>query len=284
MNRRKFLLNLVIAMSAPIYSNADITSNGKFKVDMNGPLDDDLFIIKYNLNGDFKVQECFQMHNPSGKFYHDGKVCVSEHIPGYIDYNNTHEISKDNIVLICTANEREDFYDTKKLHARTHYKSCRLNINNETFFPSLLPEHEDVKNYPLWYGKDEDKSSYNYYQLWENSVVNTGLLFPDNSEREIILLSDKNAILSKAVFVPTEESKRILFNKVAGNKINTRHLFAEIDGTVFSDGKNMNDAFIKENAVSKMFIKNKTLNEETLIVLPYPTAYINSIYTKLIRI
>jgi hypothetical protein len=224
------------------------------------------------------MKECFQMHNVKGRFVHDGKICESEYIPGYIDYEKDNNLKEDEVVLICTANEREDFYDVKELKARTHYKSSPLYINGEEFFPSLIPERNDVKGYPLWFEKGNDSYNYNFYQLWENAVVNTGLIFPNNNKRKISFLDMDNKSISSTIINPTSKVQKIKLDKVNNIKITSKHLFAEVDNTVFQDGKEMNDKYIKQNSIFKLIIEDLEAKKMTVLTLPYPTVYVNSFY------
>jgi len=279
MNRRNFL-KLPVFLSIPLFAKNKEIENKKTIIEMVGPLDDDLIIIK-NTKDNNEILECLQMHNFTGKFSYDNKLWNSIQSPGYINFNKTYEISEDDIYLLTTINEREDLFSTKTLNQRTHYKSAPLYVNNIELFPSVLPEQNDVKDYPLWYAPDEDGAEYNYYQLWENAVVNCGLLFPNENERELLLIDNQNEIVSKTIIKPTSNSQKAIFKNLRGKDIDfLSHPFTEVNNSIFEDNKTMNDLEIRKNAVYKIAIIDITTNELNTIPLPYPFPYINRLFFK----
>ncbi len=242
-------------------------------ISIKGDLDDDLFILKSSSKV-IEFMDCFQMHNPTNAFLYDGKMIKSERIYGLIDFNKTYSLLEDEILLIMTANEREEIDPKRALLQRTHFKSVDLFANDKVLIPSLMPEFNDVPNYPLWFGKDEKplilkKKSYNYYQLWENAVVNLGLVFGSRGLYNIYFISSKNEVLYKKRVIVAKSMKNI--------KLLASHTLIEADGTIFArvsnDNKNLRekaiDAIIIEDGKSRRYIK-----------MPYFFPYINRIFVK----
>lgn len=275
MTRRSFLYFTAVLSASKLFGKVTKYLN----ISMNGDLDDDLIILKNKFSSfDFEVLDCFQMHNLAGKFNIGGTSCKSIQIPGYIEYNKNHTIEENEIISIFTANEREDRTNKKELMMRSHYKSTNLDINNVQFFPSVIPEKNDIPDYPTWYGIGEN-ANYNYYQLWENAVVNTGLIFSASGEFEIILLDKENEIISHSKHYVSKKTTIVKFKTIRDVKTIFTHPFTETDGTIFKDGKKMDDKLIRKNAIYSIAIKN-SIQELVIIPLPYPMPYINRIYTK----
>lgn len=262
----KQIILILILLTTTLWAAKNIT------ISMHGDLDDDLFILKsMPEKSDFLA--CLQMHNPTDKFLYDGKVIKSEKIYGKVDFQKKYQLAKDEILLIMTANEREEINPQKALLQRTHYKSVALFADNEPFIPSLLPENKDVPNYPLWFGRDDapcmaNTSSYNYYKLWENAIVNLGLVFGNIGEYSLYFINTNNQIVfQKSVSINTDTKNIHLLGK---------HTLREADGTVFA-GNNKNQT-IKEKAVDAIIIEYQ--KKSRYIKLPYLFPYINRIFVK----
>lgn len=277
MKRRNFIK---IALLSPFVSLFASQQLSNLNIKMLGDLDDDLFVMKHKFSSfDFEALDCFQMHNPKGQIEIGGKTFKTEHIPGYIDYSKNLNLKTDEVVSIFTANERMEANPNKTLTMRTHYKSTSLYINGIELFPSLIPEKNDVPNYPTWYGDDE-QPEYNYYQLWENAVVNAGLVVNLAGRYKITCLDSKNEVVtSKSIELKNKNVLNVKFDEVRDVQVISNHPFAEVDGTVFEDKKKMNDTLIRKNAIFKILIQNSN-DEVTVIELPFPMPYINRIFIK----
>ena len=173
-----------------------------------------------------------------------------------------------------SANEREEINPSHVLLQRTHFKSVALFIDHTLFIPSLMPEYDDVPGYPLWFGKDEkplipQKSDYNYYKLWENSIVNLGIVSGSKGIYKLYF-TDKN---EKVVFYKTI----MVTQKVQNIKLIGTHPLREVDGTVY-DGSKSADETIRERAVEGIIIEKE--GKKLFFRLPYPFVYINRIFIK----
>ncbi len=263
---KKTILILILFISMSFASKSVI-------VNIQGDLDDDLFILKSTPK---KVEflDCFQMHNPTDKFFYDGKVIKSEKIYGLIDFNKSYNLTQNETLLVMSANEREEINSKRGLLQRTHFKSVDLYVNREVFIPSLMPEYDDIPNYPLWFGKDEkplipQKKSYNYYKLWENAIVNLGLIFGSRGDYTLYFINQKEQIIFKKEVQISSKSENI---PLLGS-----HPLMEVDGTVFA-GNFKDEKKIKEKAIDAIIIEKE--GQKQYIKLPYLFPYINRIFVK----
>lgn len=280
MLRRDFLKFVSLTAASICFGSSEINFN--LHATMNGDLDDDLFIIKNSFvkNG-FEMLECYQMHNLTGKFYLDGQQFKSIQIPGYIEFDKQFNCDDTELYTFVTANEREDRNGSKTLMMRSHYKSVNLNINNSEFFPSIIPEKNDIPNYPTWYGTSEN-SNYNYYQLWENASINVGVVVPNKGLYEFIMLDINDEVVTKNTHRISTQTSRLKLKDIRGVDVLKEHEFTELDGNVFSDSKPINDTLIRKNAIYKIIVKNQD-KKVTTISLPYPLPYANRIFTKSLK-
>jgi len=241
-------------------------------ISIRGDLDDDLFILKSSAQ---KVDflDCLQMHNPTDKFLYDGRIVKSETIYGMIDFNKTYNLTQNETLLIMTANEREEINPKRALLKRTHFKSVDLFIDNKVFIPSLMPEYNDVPNYPLWFGRNElacmaNKSDYNYYKLWENAIVNLGLVFGSSGKYTLYFINENSQIIFKK---EVQISSKIHNIHLLGS-----HPLTEVDGTVFAGVSE--DEKIREKAIDAIIIEKE--GQKQYVKLPYLFPYINRIFVK----
>lgn len=240
---------------------------------IHGDLDDDLFVLRSRPDTAY-FSDCLQMHNPNDYFYYASETVPSRHIYGLIDFDKTYRLKEDEVLLAMTANEREEIDPAKALLARTHYKSVELKANGKVLIPSLMPEYNDVPDYPLWFGPDEkpivpQKRGYNYYKLWENAVVNLGLIFAHEGEVTLYFTDHEGAIhFQKSVRV-TQAVQNI---KLLGT-----HPLTEADGSVY-DGFATDDDTIRKRAIEGIIIEID--GTRRFVKLPYPMPYVNRIFIK----
>lgn len=284
MDRRKF----ITIMTATLFAKDLLANtNNPFKkakttnISMAGDLDDDLFIIKSTPNAN-TMTHCFQMHNPKSNFNYHGVNVKSENIYGIIDFKDSFQLEKNEILSVFVANEREEMYDLPKLRARTHFKAVPFYVENQILIPSLIPENNDVPNYPVWFGNDEGycditkPQNYNYYKLWENAVCGGGFVFTTKGKVEIKLFNEENDLMFTYEETISTEPSNLISNEVKHEDFE-RHLLAEIDGGVYNQERdNVNNAFVMRYAITKALIikDGKTFKVD----FPYPLPYPNRLY------
>jgi len=278
-NRRSFCKKFMFIVSMPLLGFAKSIKKQNVHLAMKGALDDDLFVIKASPH-QTEVVDIYQMHNPRGKFLYNNLLFKSKHVPGYVNYNKKLYINDDEILLVMTANERDELYDsafeTRVLRKRTHYKSVNLLYNKKILLPALMPEYNSVKDYPLWFDVgevgEEGNHEYNYYKLWENAIVQIGIIFKDLSKVKIQCFDKNGKRIYSYYFEPQLNATRILSFQEKKGDLNS-HPFTEV-GNVLNDEKDMN--FPNDKYIDSMII---TQGKKTYsIEMPYPFMYPNQIY------
>lgn len=289
--RRNFCKAIVLSpfLASSLLSLELNSLQDMFHVTMKGELDDDLFIVKATQKYT-KMTHCFQMHNPKNLFNYNGSAITSTPIYGMIEYDEKLYSMKNELTLFFVANEREEVFDLPKLRERTHFKAVDLFVNKKVLIPSLLPEKNDVPEYPTWFGSEseegfctldlkggpKDNSVFNYYKLWENAVCGTGILFPSSSNVEIYLFNETGERLFTFNEFISTEPKNLISNEIKSKKFDS-HIFTEVDGNIYSQFEvKTNDAYIKKNAITKVVIKYN--NQYFDIPMPYPMPYPNRFY------
>lgn len=263
---RTFLLFFTMLFHTMLLADKSAT------LSIKGDLDDDLFVLKSSAQN-VEFLDCLQMHNPTDKFLYDGKMIHSEKIYGFIDFNKTYNLAQNETLLVMTANEREEINPKRALLKRTHFKSVDLFLNNNLFIPSLMPEYNDVPDYPLWFGRNETScmasaSDYNYYKLWENAIVNLGLVLGSKGAYTLYFINENSQIVFK--------KKVQVSSKVHNIHLLGSHPLTEVDGTVFAGVSD--DEKIREKAIDAIVIEKE--GQKQYIKLPYLFPYINRIFVK----
>lgn len=280
MKRRDFLKTLAVMplLSISAWSSDNIKTISHLAVSMNGFLDDDLFVMTANKDN-WDIKACQQMHNPTTSFFLEGRVFPSVHIPGYIEYNQVHSIDKNEILVLALANEREEREPDKSLLDRTHYKSVELLIDKNILIPSMIPENNDIPDYTTWYDPSTDDGAYNYYRLWENAIVNVGIVVQVPGVYTIALINaegDISATISTKV-IEGQVSNPWFKESLAGPI--QAHTLAEVDGGVFMHDKfrASDDKTVKELAAYNLLITTP-VGHTIRVPMPYPFPYLNRMF------
>lgn len=278
-DRRKFLLLSSLVITSKLLAK----TYEKHNISMNGDLDDDLFIIKatetYN-----EMTHCFQMHNPKEFFSYEGNKIKSSPIYGTINFSTDFILEDSQVIVTCVANEREELFELPKLRERTHFKAVPFLVDGKKLIPSLMPEWNDVPNYPTWFGSEKEvcfidsskSKDYNYYKLWENAVCGVGIILPYKCNAQIHLFNEYDEKLFTFNEYLDSNPKNLISDEVKSKEISD-HILTEVDGTVYKEnGTETDDIYIMKNAITKMLITfdNKMFN----ISLPYPLPYPNRLY------
>jgi len=275
MNRRNFIkLGSLYFGSSLFASTQKLQKNENiFAIKMHGDLDDDLIILKSNQRTT-EITDIHQMHNPKGTFVYNDKEYKINHCPGYIRFEKTFQIKDDEVYCICLVNEREEEEIPLTKRIRTHYKNEKLLFNQDIFLPALMPEYDSVPGYPLWFGEDEKPRSkrkdingdtYNYYNLFENTTVQFGIVVPTSQVVQVYLFNQKNEMMysyqQKATTVPQKLKPK--------EKINS-HPFTEINNILNED---FNAQIENTDYINTVIIEYA--NTMHRIPMPYPIMYPN---------
>jgi hypothetical protein len=221
------------------------------------------------------------MHNNKGVFAYYNSVYEIEHNPGFIKFNKNFIFNKDEIYCVCLCNEREDAGYPIQKRFRTHYKNEKLFFNNQVFLPDLMPEYNSVPNYPLWFGesenpmvdrKDINGDIYNYYNLFENTTVQFGIVLPEKGKIKVSLFNQLYELTYSYDEVVTKNVKNLKSNELKNGKLQS-HPFTELNNILNTsiDSPIKNKDYI-ETAIIEY--KNKIYN----ICLPYPIMYPNLLF------
>lgn len=283
MTRRNFLKYITIAhlfVSVSLMAKVEKhTKKNKFNISINGDLDDDLIILRSTPENTI-ITDIHQMHNNKGYFQYNNHLYNVEQVPGFINFNKEFSIKDNEIYLVCLANEREEANFPKEKRFRTHYKNEKLLFNEQVFLKALMPEYNSVPNYPLWFAEDEvprfekkdiNGNTYNYYNLFENTIVQFGIIIPKAGDITVELYDEKEQLRYTFNQYVDKNSKYIKSKELLNNEL-LPHPFAEINNILNTkiDSQIPNNNYINSVVVYK---ENLTYMFE----LPYPIMYPNLI-------
>lgn len=257
---------------------ADTPKGKKFRIRMKGDLDDDLIILKATPTSS-KIIELYQMHNPKETFEYCGDIYKSNHIAGYIDFNKEFEIKDDEVFLFCLANEREEVNITERI--RTHYKNEKLTINDKELLPALMPEYDSVPGYPLWFGEGDSPmvyrtdikgDLYNYYNLFENTTVQIGIVVPFKGPTKIYMFDQNDELRFTFFHDFNKEVKKLRSKELLEGKLQD-HPFAEVNNIL---NKDLHKQIQNNDTLNKLIIEHEKVMYT--IELPYPAMYPNLLF------
>lgn len=264
--------------SLNLFAESDVKKD-TFKISMFGDLDDDLIIIKSS-KANNTILDIHQMHNSKGKFIYEGNSYNIEQNPGYIQFSKKYKIEKDEIYCVCLANEMDDMEMPVNKRIRTHYKNEKLFFNKDILLRDLMPEYKSVPNYPLWFNdgdvpyvdrEDINGNSYNYYNLFENTVVQVGLIFPKASDIVIMLFDQDNKLAFTFKEEVTDKPRYIVSDEVKNSTFNN-HPFTEIGNII---NQSTDKPTENNNYITNMIVVFN--GEYRKIKFPYPVMYPNLI-------
>lgn len=280
MNRRSILKSLLLAplFFAGLFGNEKARKES-FKISMYGDLDDDLIVIRDN-DSETRITDIYQMHNSKGMFKYGGEAYFTNQNPGFMHFGKKYEIQEDDIYCICLANEMEDAEMQINQRIRTHFKNEKLMFNRDILLKPLMPEYKSVPNYPLWFNEgdvayinrqDVNGDSYNYYNLFENTVVQLGLVFCSSGNVKIKLFNQAGELAFTYNETVSNKPKYLVCDEVKSNKI-SNHPFVEINNILNASTDNPipNNDYISNIIIEK---EGRVRN----IKLPYPLMYPNLI-------
>lgn len=249
------------------------------KLSMYGDLDDDLIIVK-SKNNNNKILDIYQMHNSKNEFIYEGNIYKSKINNGFMQFSKKYKIEDDEVMCVFTANEMDDAgYEINK-RIRTHYKNENILINDNILLKALMPEYKSVENYPLWFNEgdkafiereDINGKPYNYYNLFENSTIQTGIIL-QKEENIKIMLFDKNSELVYTFEEKAEKKPKYIKSKEFKNGELKDHDFIEV-GNILNE--NIDNQIENSNYITEMIIQREKTSHK--ITFPYPMMYPNLI-------
>jgi hypothetical protein len=258
----------------------------QFNLSIHGDLDDDLFVIK-STPQQARILDALQMHNPKDVFFYKGESYKSEMIFGTIEFDKTYLTDKDSLHLVMLANEREEasanLLSLGAPSARTHYKSEALKLNSSVLLPALMPEYNSLPAYPLWFNDDEHGGScfsqnndeYNYYNLWENAVVQIGIIFPAEGRATVRLFDNEGNLIFSYNEDITVSPKALISEEVKKGKV-SKHLMLEPSGVIHSYAAKPNTQMQSPLYISSMLIEYA--HKSYAVEMPFAFMYPNRIF------
>lgn len=280
MNRRKAIKSIIASgILLGMNLSAKEKEAYKFNITMNGDLDDDLIVLK-STEEKTKIVDIHQMHNSSGIFHYAGENIKIKHNPGFINFTKNYEFINDEVYFVCLANEREDAGYQKNFRVRTHYKNEKLLFNESIFLEALMPEYNSVPNYPKWFEEDEiprfdrqdiNGETYNYYNLYENTIVQMGIVIKNGGKIKLQLFNEKDELKYTFESVVSSVPKLLKSNELLKGELN-EHKFTEVNNilNLKLDEQIENNSYINTLVLE---VGEKTYSFE----LPYPLMYPNLI-------
>lgn len=264
-----------IVLSLSVISSFAFSS--EINIKMDGVVDDDLFVYQIHPNSTEIVKlYAAQMHNPNALKNVDGQsVDVKK-----ISYDGKIKLdlkanTKDGIVVISTANEREEIYPFKKIMNRTHYKNSPIYVNSIEVVRSMLPEKNDL-NYPTLFQDGEnscasskgDTEIGNYYKFWENAVIANAVVLQKQGNYKVSYFDEQGNIQHRLKFNISNGQIFDASKTVGGELI-------ESYGEVYTGEQpsNYNVNLVEQNAINHIIIWNEDTGESYKIPFVYKWPY-----------
>lgn len=266
---KKIILQTLLASS--VLSATDLN------IKMNGVLDDDLFVYQIKPNStDIVKLYATQMHNPTALKNVDGQSIETKKI-GYdgaikLDLKVNNEKG---IVVISTANEREELYPFRKIMNRTHYKNSPIYVNSVEVIRSMIPENNDL-NYPTLFQDGEkscasesgDTEVGNYYKMWENAVIANAIILQKQGNYKVSFFDEQGNIQHRLKF-------NILPGQIFDSSKTVGGELVETYGEVYKNDQptNYNVGLVQQSAIDNIVIWNEDTGESYKVPFVYKWPY-----------
>jgi hypothetical protein len=268
----------------------------------DGYLDDDIYILRHRPGVQALKVYCNMQHaeNVNNSKFYDGQTlqCIDNN--GNYKFDSKIEIQPNDIVSVQQATENENKYGSAYFPiGRTHYRSTKLEIDGVLVAPNTFPS-----NYPYYPSSD-------YLKIWENTLGTLSILFPYAGAYKLYFFNKSGELLASKVIDVTNFEKMSdygnlqlklaplikLAPKFKNVTIDDKKLclnddFTEIGGGVWggkasvtgSECYTPDDAYVKENAIMNVVVKDLLTGNITEIPLVYPLSYPNRIFVSKLRL
>jgi len=255
-------------------------------ISSSGLLDDDIFIYSIQEGKDsHSMIVAEQMHNPRNEIIFNGQVNKTKPINGEvsvdIEVKNTGKL-----VVVSLANEREEINPSYTLNQRTHYRSPGVFLNKKVFLKRYLPSEYEDDWFPKWFlsgvvsscssdsSREEQSDDVDYFMIWENAIVQLGLIFPEPGEYIIYYIKEghSNPLYKKKVVVLKNTPKVVKIHE-------KMHDFVEGDGYLYKTNKSRinKKKRIRNHSITKLIIVSKQNSSKYIVPLVYPWPYLNQL-------
>lgn len=214
---------------------------------------------------------------------------------GSYSFNETVNIQSTDIVTVQQNSEQE--YNTAVPFAagRNHYISSKVTMDNVEVAPAAYSNQ--FPYYPTNSG---------YLRTWDNTTATFSILFPFASSYEIYFYNKNGDEVGKATLTVDDfknmgtngnlniklGGKMKLASGITEENANRTDPWVEWGGGTFGGRNSMNgqvvaspnDAFVKDNAVTNIIVKDLIMGAITPITMVYPLPYPNRIFASKLKV
>ena len=273
------------------------------KVEGNGSLDDDIYVILHHADDTHSVLYCNQQHNQNAGSKLNlpelgGEVqCIPNN--GDYSFSDRYSIQKSDILSIQQATEDENGGATS-FSSRTSYSSSKVLMDGVEAVPEVYPG-----NFPHYPNHD------GYLNLWENTLGSLGLMFPyagsyklyfytedgRSMDTKTIGLADFEAIGShgfKQLFLAEDMDIAPTLDDTNTSTLCLHDDFVDYGGGVYGGKASISGATCQSpstgntyqinHAIKRVVIKDLISGTITTIPLVYPLGYPNRVFISKLKL
>lgn len=267
------------------------------KIIGDGFLDDDIYVLRHNINGAHQKVYCNMQHaeNKGNKKNYNGDILQCIDNDGNYTFNQTVNIDTTDIVTVQQASENENATSEPFVLGRNHYSSTEVVIDGVEVAPKTFSS--DFGSYPR-----QDQ----HLKLWDNTLGTLSILFPFAGAYEIYFYNKDQREISKAT-IDIEDFKTITQNSSMQLKLGQQmplavgitestaardDMWVEWGGGVYGGKASKTgttvatplDEHVKENSVTSIIVKDLLTNAIIPIQLVYPLAYPNRVFISKLKV
>lgn len=259
----------------------------------SGYLDDDIFVMRHTEEGTHIKQYCNMQHGgASPTRMYDGNLLSCIQNNGNYSFNSTIKINASDIVTIHQASENIQSNPTPFSIGRNHYRSTKVTIDDVLVVPDI-----SVASHPFY---PSAWSGGMYLKTWDNTLGSLAIMFPFSGSYMFQFFNKDGGMVGQST-IGIEEFEQvsedgnyqlrlgksmILAPGITAANACIEDDFVELGGGVFGGRGSKsgapcaspNDAYVIENAIHTIIVRDLLTGSLTTIPLVYPLAYPNSIF------
>jgi hypothetical protein len=277
------------------------------KIVGNGYLDDDIYVLRHHDATAHTKIYCNMQHNEN----HGNRKAYNSEILQCIDNNGNYAfnsivgINVSDIISVQQNSENENSTGTPFALGRNHYGSTKLTIDDIEVAPETFGS-----NYP-YYPKNGG-----WLRTWDNTTSTFSILFPFAGAYDIRFYNKNNQQVASASLgiedfkeITQDGSLQLRLGRVMELASNIEDDIKNEDGTttlnanrdddwvewgggvfggkhskIGTASSSPNDAYVKENAVYNVMIKDLLTGSITTIPMVYPLPYPNRVFVSKLKV
>lgn len=272
------------------------------KINGSGRLDDDIYIMRHKSDGTFVKVYCNMQHNEDNgnRKNYNGQViqCIDNN--GSYSFNKTVKIDTTDLVSVQQNTENENQTGTPFALGRTHYSSTKVRIDNIEVAPPSFPS-----NFPYYPNNGGN------LKTWDNALGTLSILFPFSGAYQLFFYNKSGQQIAEYGLTDNDfktinknDSLQVMLGKrmtlAPGIKEDEKDdqnaarndMWVEFGGGVYGGRdsnsgeavQSPNDAYVKENAIYNVVVKDLLTGSVTPIPLSYPLPYANRIFISKLKV